>query len=191
MTETRGHPPRYLGTQSGWVYAASVVVEAVTTIALLLLAASGIAKIRDPEPTSRALQGLGASYSTATTTALAFAEIATGLFGLLGVREALIGAAALYAGFAIFVGVALRRDLPIQSCGCFGRDDTPPTIVHIIYNSAAFAALVIVFAVERSPIPWHDPIVHVLLYLFFAAIGAFASYLLLSRLPLLFRAAVS
>ena len=166
-----------------------MVVEAVTTIALLLLAASGIAKIRDPEPTSRALQGLGAPFSTAVTTALAFAEIATGVFGLLGVRVVLIGAAALYAGFAIFVGIAIRRDLPIQSCGCFGRDDTPPTIIHIIYNSAAFAALVIVSVVGRSPIPWQDPIAHVLLYLVFAAIGTFASYLLLARLPTSFRSA--
>ena len=42
-----------------------------------------------------------------------------------------------YAGFAVFVLVALRRGWALTSCGCFGRPDTPPTLTHVVLNAGA------------------------------------------------------
>jgi len=41
-----------------------------------------------------------------------------------------------YLLLAAFVLAALLRHSPLQSCGCFGRDDTPPTIGHLVLNGA-------------------------------------------------------
>ena len=39
-----------------------------------------------------------------------------------------------YAAFAVWVMIAIRRDLPIASCGCLGRDDTPPYWGHFLLD---------------------------------------------------------
>jgi hypothetical protein len=44
-----------------------------------------------------------------------------------------------YLGFAAFVLAALRRGVPLSSCGCFGVQDTPPTGLHLALNLAAAA----------------------------------------------------
>ena len=47
-----------------------------------------------------------------------------------------------YAGFAVFILVALRRGWALSSCGCFGRPDTPPTPAHAVLNAGAAASAV-------------------------------------------------
>ena len=44
--------------------------------------------------------------------------------------------AASYLGFTWFVARALRSGAPLSSCGCFGRSDTRPTLVHVAVNLA-------------------------------------------------------
>ena len=39
-----------------------------------------------------------------------------------------------YLLFAAFVVVALRSGAPISSCGCFGKADTPPSVVHVVLD---------------------------------------------------------
>lgn len=65
---------------------------------------------------------------------------------LLAATEALLGGAALavsarpvaalvalsYLGFAVVTVLALVRDLPIDSCGCLGRLETPPSWRHLL-----------------------------------------------------------
>ena len=34
----------------------------------------------------------------------------------------------------VFVAVALRSGAPISSCGCFGKVDTPPSVVHVVHR---------------------------------------------------------
>ena len=48
-----------------------------------------------------------------------------------------------YLAFAGFVVVALRSGAPISSCGCFGKVDTPPSLVHVVIDLvlAAVAAV--------------------------------------------------
>jgi hypothetical protein len=73
-----------------------------------------------------------------------------------GAIEAVVGVAAVFVGgpvlcalvavsylaFAGFVTVALRTGAPISSCGCFGKVDTPPSIVHVVLD-LAFAGVAV------------------------------------------------
>jgi hypothetical protein len=113
------------------------------TVALLVL--SGGSKLRDPEPTRGALRVAGLPSSRGVVTTLAAGEILAGA-AALALTSAIVPAvvALLYSGFALFVVIAIVRQLPLQSCGCFGKSDTPPGWLHVGVNlSAATAALVI------------------------------------------------
>lgn len=109
---------------------------------MALLALAGIQKIADPKPTSGALQAAGLPGTRQIVIALGIAEIATGLTGIVigGSTPAFVGFG-FYTAFALFVGNALIRKLPIRSCGCLGATETPPSIVHVIVNSAAAGTL--------------------------------------------------
>ena len=89
----------------------------------------------------------------------------------------------LYAGFTGFTVWALRRDVPLQSCGCFGKDDTPPTAIHVVYNAVATAALGVAAVTQAAPIDWTNRFSETLLFFAFAVIGSYLSYLLLAELP--------
>lgn len=49
------------------------------------------------------------------------------------------GVAAAYVSFTAFILWALRDGDIVGSCGCFGREDTPPTPGHAAFNAAAAA----------------------------------------------------
>jgi hypothetical protein len=161
-----------------------VLGPAVSAISLSLLGASGIAKVIDPGPTSGALKAARLPGSDSVSRALGVAELVAAALGLTLGGMALIPATLLYAAFALFTLAALRQRLPIQSCGCFGRDDTPPTKIHITYNAVAASALTWTAFSGDVPIIWNAPLMELALLLLFAVLGAFASYLLLARLPL-------
>jgi hypothetical protein len=81
---------------------------------------------------------MGLPVSPAVVRAGALAELAIAAGALVGGGRPLAAlVAASYAGFAGFVMAALRRGVPLASCGCFGADDTPPTGVHLVLNVAA------------------------------------------------------
>lgn len=110
-------------------------------IAALLLAAAGAAKLVDPTNTVGALRKLGVPASAplvrvggAVEAVIAVAAILTGA----PVLAALVGVS--YLLFAGFVLLALGRGLPIGSCGCFGKVDTPPTPLHVVVDLAAVVA---------------------------------------------------
>ena len=76
---------------------------------------------------------------------------------------------------------ALRGHYPLQSCGCFGRDDTPPTIMHAGFNVVSAIALAAVALRGETPIPWDLPTTVLALFAAYGLIGAYLSWLLLSR----------
>ena len=91
-----------------------------------LLVISGGNKLFDPEPTRGALREAGLPSFRLAAIGLGVWEILAGSVAL--VFGEVIGGALLivtYAGFALFVGWALVREIPIQSCGCFGRETRP------------------------------------------------------------------
>ncbi len=110
-------------------------------VACLLLVLAGLAKARDPRTTVGALRAMGFRVPAPAV------RVASGLEAALGVAALVSGdpwVAALvafsYVAFSAFVVVALVRGLPIGSCGCFGKVDTPPSIVHLVVNGGAIAA---------------------------------------------------
>lgn len=179
LSEVRGLPARRrLGSLR------PVLGPSVSAIALSLLGASGVVKIIDPVPTSGALKAARLPSSESASRAIGLAELGAAALGLIMGGMALIPAMSLYAGFTLFTLAALKHRLPLQSCGCFGREDTPPSNIHVTYNAAATSALTWTAFSGDMPIIWNAPPMELALFLLFAALGAFASYLLLAQLPL-------
>jgi hypothetical protein len=108
--------------------------------AALLLAFAGAAKVVDPAMTVGALWALGLPSSRTLVRVGAAAEL------LVGVLAAAAGwasvwwlVAASYLAFAAFVVAALRAGTMVGSCGCFGREDTPPHLIHVVVDVALAA----------------------------------------------------
>lgn len=157
-------------------------------VASALLALAGGAKLARPEPTVGALRSVGVPANRALAQAFGLSEV------LLGSTAVVIGgafAAALvalaYLAFAGFVAVALRKGGAVASCGCFGTDDSPPTVVHLALNTLAAAAAIgaalggvggIVTVIADQP-AYGVPFVG------FVVIGTWFAYLALSVLPTL------
>jgi hypothetical protein len=113
------------------------------TIAAVLLAAAGGAKVVDPANTVGALRGFGFRVPAGAV------RVGGAVEALLAVVAVVTGAAvpavlvaASYLLFTAFVVTARVRNLPIGSCGCFGRVDTPPSALHVVVNLGAVAAAV-------------------------------------------------
>jgi Methylamine utilisation protein MauE len=172
-----------LALNEGTVTLPWVVAQAVAAIALGLLAASGVAKLADPAPTTGAMRSAGLPASDIVTRSLGIIEVALSVVSLVVGGPAVIGAAVLYAGFTIFTFAAVRNRIPVQSCGCFGREDTPPTWAHVAYNAVSTAALVWLAALGVAAIDWDLPVFELISFGLFALVGVYASYLLLARLP--------
>jgi uncharacterized membrane protein YphA (DoxX/SURF4 family) len=161
-----------------------VLAQAVAAIALGLLAASGLAKLVDPEPTTGAMRSARLPASNLVTYVLGTVEVLLASASLaVGGGVVLVGAAILYGGFTVFTFAATRKRIPVQSCGCFGRDDTPPSPLHVSFNLGAMVSLLAVASLGVSPIDWSLPGPQLALYLGFTAIGVYVSYLMLSSLP--------
>ena len=118
-------------------------------VAAALLALAGAQKLLDPTMTVGALRSMGLPASPLLV------RIGSALELALGVAAIAVGGAALWWGvavsyvlFAAFVVVALRRGTMIGTCGCFGREETPPHPSHVALNLvlAGFAAAVAVSA---------------------------------------------
>lgn len=165
-----------------------MVVQAAATIALGLLGLAGIAKVVDPEPTSGALAAARFPSQPRLVRALGLLELSAALVGLAIGSAATALAALLYLGFVAFTLLALHGDRPMQSCGCFGREDTPPSLFHLAFNTVSGFSLALV-AIERTEtIPWSGTAGEVLGYMAFAGLGVYAAYLLLTALPRTFAA---
>ncbi|HET7846614.1 MAG TPA: MauE/DoxX family redox-associated membrane protein, partial [Acidimicrobiia bacterium] len=98
-----------------------MVAQGITTIALALLAASGVSKALDPDPTRGALKAAHLPSSRAAVVALGLIEVVAAMAGIVAGGRWLALAGALYLGFSVFTFAALRGRIPVQSCGCFGR----------------------------------------------------------------------
>jgi len=160
-----------------------VVAQAVSAVALVLLAASGAFKFIQPDPTIGAMRAVGLPSSRLIVRLLAVAEMTAAVTALALGSVWLVGAGVLYLGFFLFTLTALRRRLPIQSCGCFGREDTPPTWFHAGFNGLSALSLWYLVAVNGTAVPWLDPPLQVTFYLIFSLIGGYLAYLLLTLVP--------
>jgi hypothetical protein len=160
-----------------------VVAQAVAAIALGLLGASGVVKLVDPEPTTGAMSIARLPASNPLSRLLGLVEVVVSVIALAFAGPAMLASAALYSAFTVFTLYALTTRIPLQSCGCFGREDTPPTTIHTVFNATATGALVYLFLTGGVPVDWALPSVELVLYLGFTMVAVYATYLLMTRLP--------
>jgi hypothetical protein len=112
-------------------------------IAAVLLAGAGAAKAIDPAATVGALRGFGVPVSAAAVRVGGMVEVGIALVAATtGDPVAALALAASYLAFTAFVVAARVRRLPIGSCGCFGKVDTPPSALHVLVNLGAATAAI-------------------------------------------------
>ncbi|MGZ8751837.1 MAG: MauE/DoxX family redox-associated membrane protein [Acidimicrobiia bacterium] len=155
-----------------------------------LLVVAGALEVHRPDSTVGALRELGAPVPTVVVRAGAVLGAVLGAAALVadgGAFGSIVAAlvAVAYLAFTAFVAVALLRDTPIASCGCFGRDDTPPSVTHIVLNLAAAgvaAAVAVSPGSGISGVVSDQPGLGIPFVLMTAACG-FLAYLAYTRLP--------
>jgi hypothetical protein len=158
-------------------------------VASALLVLAGAAKVARPDDTARALVVLASRpYGPRwrwLVRAGALAEAAVGIAALAAPRP--ITAALVAASYAAFSGVvvlARRRGGPLATCGCFGRPDTPPTLVHLGLN-VVFAISALVVAVSSAGSLGSDLVTQPgagIPLVFVSAVGVWLSLLAMSAL---------
>jgi hypothetical protein len=142
----------------------------------LLLILTGVAKIRSPGDVGRALTALGFPIIRRAGGLIGVVEVAVGATALFW-RPSLIAQGFLFVVFGIWVLVALRREVPIASCGCLGKDDTPPTVAHIVLNAIAAS---VSLAAAGGPALRIDSGLEGAAQMAVVAIGVFLSYIVLT-----------
>jgi hypothetical protein len=155
-------------------------------IAAALLVLAGAPKIVRPRDTVNALRAAGIPAPNVFVRIVAFAELAIGVDALVnGNRASAVFVALSYTAFTVFVVVALRRSTPLASCGCFGRDDTPPSWIHVAVDAGAVVAAVAVAAEPGVGLPAvvRDQPLAGVPFLLLLVCGTFLAYLALSALP--------
>src|SRR5262245_11224695 len=155
-------------------------------IACTLLAIGGVAKAFRPLDTAGALRAMRLPSEPwvvraggAFEAAVALAALVTGWWGFAFL------VAASYLAFGLFVVGALRAGLPLSSCGCFGKVDTPPTVVHVVID---FAAAVVATSVALGgdtalPDVLSDQPLAGAPFVLLVAIGVYLTFLALTALP--------
>lgn len=158
-------------------------------VAAALLGAGGVLKVRSPAPTARVLRQMGLPATDGVVRLGAAAEVGIAAGALaLATRPFALLVAVSYLGFAGFVLAALRRGVPLASCGCFGVQDTPPSRVHLGFNLVATAVAV---AVALGPGGGglaavgsiHGPLVLRGAFVVLTAASAWLAYVALTLLP--------
>jgi hypothetical protein len=156
-------------------------------IAATLLVLGGALKAIAPGDTAHAMRALALPHAPMLVRAGGAVEVVVGIGALARggpVFAALV--AASYALFAAVVLVALHRDAPISSCGCFGKVDTPPSGVHVAVDLVA-ALIAVAVAVAGDPVALPDVLrdqpLGALPFLFLVALGVYALFLAFTALP--------
>ncbi|MEQ1786841.1 MAG: MauE/DoxX family redox-associated membrane protein [Acidimicrobiales bacterium] len=118
-----------------------------------LLALAGAQKLLDPTMTVGALRALRVPASPVAVRAGSAVELGLGVGAVVVGGPVLWSLVALsYVAFGVFVIAALRNGTKIGSCGCFGREETPPHWSHVALN-AVLAGGSVVVAVRLSGSP--------------------------------------
>jgi hypothetical protein len=155
-------------------------------IVAALVALAGALKAVSPSDTANALRGVGLPASRWLVRAGGVFEMAVGAYAVVaGDRIGAALVAASYLAFAAFVAVALARGAPIATCGCFGKADTPPSLVHLVFDAAAAVAAIAVVVDPTAALAdtvADQPLAGVP-YLLLVVTGTYLSFLALTTLP--------
>jgi hypothetical protein len=155
-------------------------------IAAVLLAGAGLAKAVEPVATVGALRGFGVPVGPGVVRAGGTAEVAIAVIAAAtGKPVAALAVAASYVLFTAFVVAARVRRLPIGSCGCFGKIDTPPSALHVVVNLGAVVAAIGVAAGDGGglrAVLAAQPLGAVP-FVVLVAVGAYAAFTALTVVP--------
>lgn len=122
-------------------------------VAASLLVVAGAMKVVDPAMTVGALRALRLPSSPTLVRVGAAAEVVLGVVAItFGGSVWWWLVAASYLAFAGFVVAALLAGTMVGSCGCFGREDTPPHVVHVVLD-LLLAAVAVAAAVQGLGAP--------------------------------------
>lgn len=155
-------------------------------VASLLLVTAGALKAVDPATTAGALRQAGLPSAPLAVRVGGAVEVVIGVSAIVTgatVPALLVGLS--YVLFTGFVLLALARRTPIGSCGCFGKVDTPPSVVHVVVN---VAAVVVAVGVAVGPgggigdVLGHQPLLG-LPFLLLVATATYAAFLALTLVP--------
>lgn len=117
-----------------------------------LLALGGALKVVRPEETATALAALRFPAQNWLVRTLGVLEVTIGTLAFTSATALLSALTAVtYVAFAGFVLLARHSSTPVQSCGCFGKAETPPSMIHVAFNLAA-AAIAGLIAVRPIPV---------------------------------------
>lgn len=142
----------------------------------LLLLVTGVAKIGRPGDVARAIGEMGLPAPSWSGIVIGVVEVAVGIAAFFH-SGGLLAQGLLYVVFAAWVAAALRLDAPLASCGCLGKDDTPPSAGHLTLN--ILAASLSLAAVGSGPIEFISGIGSVA-QIFLVVVGLFVSYIVLT-----------
>lgn len=142
----------------------------------LLLIVTGAAKVVSPHDVERALVGLGLPRIPNAGAVIGLTEIVVGVAAFFSAVALMVQGLA-YLVFTIWVFLAMRMDVPLASCGCLGRDDTPPSWGHFALN--LMAAAVSAAAAGSGPVAWTFDLEGVTRVVV-VAVGLFLAYVVLT-----------
>lgn len=117
------------------------------TMLAVVLAWSGAAKVRHPEPARRALAALGVPATDALARVLAAGELGIAVLALVAPADVSgVALAGLFACLALTAGLLARRGHD-AGCGCFGEGrERAPGRAHVVVNlAAALGAVAVTF----------------------------------------------
>jgi hypothetical protein len=116
-------------------------------VASLVLCVAGLLKLRSPDVAAAALR-----TRPWTIRALAAGEVALGAACVLDPTRAT--AAVLTGAYATFAGVAAALRRGRAACGCFGDDDLPVSLAHVIASGLLGAVAVAAAVASPRGLPW-------------------------------------
>lgn len=125
---------------------ATVLGPALVAAAMLVVA--GAQKVLDPTMTVGALRALRLPSAPVLVRGAAAAELALGVLAVSAGGQlvwALVGLS--YLAFSAVVIASMRTGSPVGTCGCFGREETPPHPIHLALN-LVFALVATIAAVR-------------------------------------------
>ena len=155
-------------------------------VAALLLAIAGGLKAYDPTMTVGALRAAGRRVPGGVVRSAGGVEAVLAIAAAITGFPVLAGAVGVsYLLFTAFVIVALTRHLPIGTCGCFGRVDTPPSVWHVVVNLGAATSAFAVAARDGGGIASvvRDQPLAGVPFLLLVLAGAYAAFAVLTVVP--------
>lgn len=117
---------------------ASAILAPPLTAAALLLAVAGVGKIRRPRPTAQALATADLPHRDQLVRTLGVLELIAGAGAAATTFWPFrVAVAVCYLVFAAFLSYVLARGIRLDSCGCAGSQDIPPTRFHVVLDGIA------------------------------------------------------